>query len=126
MSVDSEDEYRDMAKNAPVDSDNDSTTTGDTNGFFDDLNALRGDVMDDDKAVLERPAKKRKKKHPFREQRPLSPIHNTGPRECGLCHSVHGPGGCLMTQTSANLVEYRKMLVNHAEDEPWDDRVRTS
>jgi len=28
-----------------------------------------------------------------------------------------------MTQTSANLVEYRSMLITHADDESWEDRV---
>ncbi|KLO20752.1 hypothetical protein SCHPADRAFT_816295 [Schizopora paradoxa] len=123
MSVDSEDEYQDVTKGLPVDSDNDSTTTGDTAGFVNDLNTLQVNGMDLDIPLAEKQVKKAKKKHPFREPRPLSPIHNTGPRECGLCHSTHGPGGCLMTQTSENLVEYRMMLVTHADDEPWDDRV---
>lgn len=42
---------------------------------------------------------------------------------CGLCGGKHGIKMCLMTDESANLVEYRSMLILHAEDEPWEERV---
>ena len=121
--MESEDEYQDAMGGSSVDGDNDMSTTGDSADFVNDLNTIQGDIMDLDKPPTEKQVEKKKKKHPFRESRPLPPIHNTAPRECGLCHSTHGPGGCLMTQTSENLVEYRRMLVTHADDEPWDDRV---
>lgn len=126
MSVDSEDEYQDKAKDIPVESDNDSTTTGSESGFQNDLNTLRGDLLDVDTTISEMPSKKKKKKkkHPFGHQRPLSPIHDAGFRECGLCNSAHKPGACTMTRTSENLVEYRLMIITHTDDEPWDDRVR--
>jgi len=125
MSVDSEDEYQDKAKDIPVESDNDSTTTGSESGFQNDLNTLRGDLLDVGTTISEMPLKKKKKKkkHPFGHQRPLSPIHDAGFRECGLCNSAHEPGACTMTRTSENLVEYRLMLITHTDDEPWDDRA---
>jgi hypothetical protein len=55
--------------------------------------------------------------------------HNTGQQQltiaCGLCGDRHGSGECLMVDRSENLAEYREMLILHADDEPWDERVRT-
>lgn len=45
--------------------------------------------------------------------------------DCGLCGYRHGFGECLMVDRSANLAEYREMLILHADDEPWEERVRT-
>ena len=54
--------------------------------------------------------------------------HNTGQQqltiECGLCGDRHGSGECLMVDRSENLAEYREMLILHADDEPWEERVR--
>lgn len=43
---------------------------------------------------------------------------------CGLCGCTHGPGACVMMDSSSNLVEYREILLNHTDDEPWEYRVR--
>lgn len=43
---------------------------------------------------------------------------------CGLCGSRHGVKQCPMTDSSQNLAEYREMLILHADDEPWEERVR--
>ena len=55
--------------------------------------------------------------------------HSTGQQEqhtidCGLCGERHGSGECLMVDRSENLAEYREMLILHADDEPWEERVR--
>jgi hypothetical protein len=42
---------------------------------------------------------------------------------CGLCGLSHGPGRCTMTESSENLVEYRYMLLMHADHEPIQERV---
>lgn len=46
-------------------------------------------------------------------------------RLCGLCNTRHGKGICYMTEDSANLVEYREILMNHASDEPQRVKVWT-
>lgn len=54
--------------------------------------------------------------------------HNNGQQptiDCGLCGDRHGSGECLMVDRSENLAEYREMLILHADDEPWEERVRT-
>jgi len=43
---------------------------------------------------------------------------------CGLCNQRHGDSECSMTESSQNLVEYREMLILHADDEPLESRVR--
>ena len=56
-----------------------------------------------------------------------SSSHSTGQQpiiDCGLCGNRHGFGQCLMVDRSANLAEYREMLILHADDEPWEERVR--
>ena len=50
------------------------------------------------------------------------PIHDD--QKCGLCGYNHGPGACNMMGSSSNLMEFREMLMNHTDDEPWEDRVR--
>ncbi len=45
-------------------------------------------------------------------------------RDCGLCGQQHGDSECAMVERSENLAEYREMLINHADDEPWEERVR--
>jgi hypothetical protein len=45
-------------------------------------------------------------------------------RDCGLCGQQHGDSECAMVERSENLAEYRDMLINHANDEPWEERVR--
>jgi chromodomain-helicase-DNA-binding protein 4 len=42
---------------------------------------------------------------------------------CGLCETCHRDGECSMTESSENLVEYREMLILHAEHESWENRV---
>jgi chromodomain-helicase-DNA-binding protein 4 len=58
-----------------------------------------------------------------------SSSHSTGQQQptinCGLCGHRHGFGECLMVDRSENLAEYREMLILHADDEPWEERVRT-
>jgi len=46
--------------------------------------------------------------------------------ECGLCGTRHGPGQCMMTRSSANLRDYREMLILHTDDESWELRVSVS
>ncbi|KAF5358789.1 hypothetical protein D9758_008603 [Tetrapyrgos nigripes] len=41
---------------------------------------------------------------------------------CNLCGQHHGDGECSMLESSENLVEYREMLMVHAEDESWENR----
>lgn len=48
--------------------------------------------------------------------------HYAGP-DCGLCGQRHESGQCLMVDRSENLAEYREMLILHADDEPWEERV---
>lgn len=48
--------------------------------------------------------------------------HYAGP-DCGLCGQGHESGQCLMVDRSENLSEYREMLILHADDEPWEERV---
>ncbi|KAF9006267.1 hypothetical protein BDZ89DRAFT_1120273 [Hymenopellis radicata] len=52
-------------------------------------------------------------------------IQNVHVENCGLCGSRHGDGEaeCPMTEDSANLAEYRQMLLLNADDEPIEDRV---
>ena len=45
------------------------------------------------------------------------------PHLCGLCATRHGPGHCFMTDSSKHLAEFREMLLLHADDEPWEQRV---
>ncbi|KAG6830296.1 hypothetical protein H0H92_001374 [Tricholoma furcatifolium] len=44
---------------------------------------------------------------------------------CGLCGERHGdgPGECTMIDRSENLAEFREMLLLHAEDESFEDRI---
>ena len=60
---------------------------------------------------------------------PLTSSSHTGQQQptidCGLCGHRHGFGECLMVDRSENLAEYREMLILHADDEPWEERVRT-
>ena len=43
--------------------------------------------------------------------------------DCGLCGQLHASGECQMIDRSENLAEYREMLILHADDEPWEERV---
>lgn len=43
--------------------------------------------------------------------------------QCGLCLANHGPGQCLMTDNSQNLVEYRNQLI-YSDEESYCERVR--
>lgn len=60
---------------------------------------------------------------------PLSPIHNTLPLEieaeipCGMCKLFHPNRPCFMTESSENLVEYRKILMTDMGIESLEDRV---
>lgn len=56
--------------------------------------------------------------------KPVAPV----PPLCGLCGERHGDGfgECSMTDSSANLAEYREILILHAEDEDWETRVSSS
>jgi hypothetical protein len=60
------------------------------------------------------------------ESKPLMPIQNTVEQtltDCGLCGRRHYAGECVMVVGSENLAEYREMLIFHADDEPWEERV---
>lgn len=50
----------------------------------------------------------------------LQTIRDDVPQKCGLCGNVHA-GGCPMTKSSANLMQYRAMLL-HSSDEPAETR----
>lgn len=74
----------------------------------------------------------RSSKMPSRDG-PLSPIQNTKVNRaqdassfCGLCGTEHRDGACYMTERSENLVEYRQLLILHADDEPMEERVCVS
>lgn len=59
-------------------------------------------------------------------KKPLLPIQNTVQQtlsDCGLCGQRHHGGSCVMVARSENLAEYREMLIFHADDEPWEERV---
>jgi hypothetical protein len=78
--------------------------------------------MDRDEGLSMPPTAKIKAKGKYREQ---SSVGDKNIQLCGLCNTHHGKGICYMTEDSANLVEYREMLINHAADEPWPVRVWT-
>ncbi len=62
----------------------------------------------------------------LKPQIPLNSIQNNVPsssRDCGLCGQRHRDGECVMIEDPENLVEYREMLILHADDEPWEERV---
>ncbi|KAH7106747.1 SNF2 family N-terminal domain-containing protein [Auriculariales sp. MPI-PUGE-AT-0066] len=48
----------------------------------------------------------------------------TGQEYCGLCHSVHGEKSCYLTNNIANLLEYRKIIMDPTHDEPYEIRAR--
>jgi len=80
------------------------------------------EMIDDDFTVSEVVNPRLKPTH-----NPLGPIQNTvsGPvNDCGLCGQRHSAGDCSMVERSENLAEYREMLILHADDEPWESRVR--
>ena len=57
----------------------------------------------------------------------IPPVQRNEPvdtMKCGLCAQVHGLGECFMTDKPEYLAEYREMLILHANDEPWETRVR--
>lgn len=57
---------------------------------------------------------------------PLLPYQNTlqpSLSDCGLCGRTHHGGECVMIERSEDLAEYREMLIFHADDEPWEERV---
>lgn len=75
-------------------------------------------IVDDDFVMKIDPSRQKGKSKPYD---PLDSIHDTP--ECGLCRNKHGPGECPMVERSENLAEYREMLILHADDEPWEERV---
>lgn len=83
--------------------------------------------MDDDFKDLDAaPRKQKQKQNPYPPpDGPLSTIQNIDIIDCGLCGRRHGGGlgECPMTDKSENLAEYREMLILHADDEPWTERV---
>lgn len=50
------------------------------------------------------------------------PLKIDGSPLCGLCGKHHG-GTCFMTESSDNLVAYRRILMEHTSDEPYELRV---
>ncbi|KAK2461624.1 hypothetical protein APHAL10511_006087 [Amanita phalloides] len=80
----------------------------------------KSDAMDVDSESLLTDKKLRKKLHYLNGALMSLP---TDKAECGLCGQVHGESGeCFMTDKSEYLAEYRDMLIQYADDEPWDDR----
>lgn len=75
-------------------------------------------MADDDFIMKGDPNRKRGKSKRYDV---LDSIHDTP--KCGLCRNEHGPGECPMVERSENLAEYREMLILHADDEPWEERV---
>lgn len=98
---------------------------------------LDGDVSDTTNGAPDdmtfEPSHRKKKSKPdttngLSSNIPLSPIHNSTQLDvplCGLCAKKHGdgPGECVMTEKSEHLAEFREMLLLHADDEPWEERV---
>ncbi|KAF8846211.1 hypothetical protein BDN67DRAFT_918420 [Paxillus ammoniavirescens] len=48
-----------------------------------------------------------------------STLQDDDGQQCGLCGRNHARGTCTMTDSAQNLVEFREILMNHANDEPW-------
>ncbi|KAF8519115.1 P-loop containing nucleoside triphosphate hydrolase protein [Hysterangium stoloniferum] len=46
----------------------------------------------------------------------VDPDDSDDERPCGLCHGLHGPGECFMTQNPENLVDYRRMLLTESRE----------
>ncbi|EJD45815.1 hypothetical protein AURDEDRAFT_151858 [Auricularia subglabra TFB-10046 SS5] len=63
--------------------------------------------------------KKRSKKRKLADQENQA----EGLESCGLCHQQHGPKSCFMVENSANLLEYRKLLFDNSNDEPYETRA---
>ncbi|KIJ68216.1 hypothetical protein HYDPIDRAFT_82781 [Hydnomerulius pinastri MD-312] len=112
-------------------SDSDAYTGSPVVGSRGDDTDATTESMDVDPEPLLAPVKLKKQPH-YREPppAPLSPIHNRSALQddddeqpCGLCGQVHGSGVCIMTESSANLVEFRDILMSHVNDEPWAERV---
>lgn len=61
---------------------------------------------------------------PFPTVQLKSTLPHRDNQKCGLCGYSHGPGACDMMGSSSNLMEYREILLNHTNDEPWEYRVR--
>lgn len=53
----------------------------------------------------------------------IQAVEIDGAVPCGLCGQNHA-GVCPVTDSSEYLAEYREMLILHADDEPWEERVR--
>ncbi|KAJ3843907.1 SHREC complex subunit Mit1 [Lentinula raphanica] len=98
-------------KNRRTDSDADSVYGSEHNSEPDEHNGTVEEIQ-----TLNTKSQKSKLKHAS------SPPLATGPDLCGLCGQLHGPGNCPMTEASENLVEYRRMLLMHAEDESYEER----
>jgi chromodomain-helicase-DNA-binding protein 4 len=86
------------------------------------------DSMDVDGELPEAPALPTKQPRnysaPFPNVQPGSTLPPHGGQGCGLCGRIHGPGACSMVGSSSNLMEYREILLNHSDNEPWEYRVR--
>ncbi|KAF9020320.1 hypothetical protein BDZ89DRAFT_1072318 [Hymenopellis radicata] len=106
----SSDEESDFAGSDPHPEDYDDSSDDDAPG-------VNGDVEMRD-LTSATPTRKPKK------DKPLHQIQNVHVENCGLCGSRHGDGEaeCPMTEDSANLAEYRQMLLLNADDEPIEDR----
>ena len=53
----------------------------------------------------------------------IQPLPRHNDQKCGLCGNSHASGACSMMGSSSNLMEYREILLNHTNDEPWEYRV---
>ena len=84
--------------------------------------------MDGDVDFPLAPALPKKQPHnhsaPFPTVQPGPTIPPSVDQKCGLCGRIHGPGACSMMGSSSNLMEFREILLNHTNDEPWEYRVR--
>lgn len=96
-------------------------------GAGDDTDATT-ESMDVDQEALLAPAWPKKQPRnltaPFPTIQSRSTVSHRDDPECGLCGRSHEPGVCNMMESSPNLIEYREILLNHTDDEPWEYRVR--
>lgn len=82
------------------------------------------DSMDVDQELPVAPALPKKQPRNHSAPFPGSTLPPHSGQECGLCGRIHGPGACSMMSNSSNLMEYREILLNHTDNEPWEYRVR--
>ncbi|KZV93790.1 hypothetical protein EXIGLDRAFT_645875 [Exidia glandulosa HHB12029] len=77
--------------------------------------AFAGVAAHVDVPVLKKKVKKRK----LVDQENVSGLDDM----CGLCHQRHPAKSCYMTNNPLNLIEYRKILFDDQNDEPYETRA---